>query len=119
MKILVDMNLSPLWVQALEEHGFTAIHWSSVADGRAPDSEVMKWAHENKHVVFTNDLDFGAILANTRATGPSVIQVRAQDVSPEHLSELVARALRQHQDALQQGALISIDEARLVHVSCR
>ena len=113
MKILVDMNLSPLWVQALEEHGFTAIHWSSVGDGRAPDSEVMKWAHENDHIVFTNDLDFGAILANTRATAPSVIQVRAQDVSPEHLSELVARALRQHEEALQQGALISIDEARL------
>ena len=113
MKILVDMNLSPLWVQALEDHGFAAIHWSSVGDGRAPDSEVMKWAHENAHIVFTNDLDFGAILAITRATVPSVIQVRAQDVSPGHLNDLVVRALRQHEEILQQGALISIDEARL------
>jgi predicted nuclease of predicted toxin-antitoxin system len=113
VKILVDMNLSPLWVQALEDHDFAAIHWSSVGDGRAPDSEVMKWARENDHIVFTNDLDFGAILAITRATAPSVIQVRAQDVSPEHLSELVVRALRQHEEVLQQGALISIDEARL------
>jgi predicted nuclease of predicted toxin-antitoxin system len=113
VKILVDMNLSPLWVQALEDHGFAAIHWSSVGDSRALDSEVMKWAHENAHIVFTNDLDFGSILAITRATAPSVIQVRAQDVSPEHLNDLVVRALRQHEEILQQGALISIDEARL------
>jgi predicted nuclease of predicted toxin-antitoxin system len=113
VKILVDMNLSPLWVQALEGHGFAANHWSPVGDGRAPDSDVMQWARENHHIVFTNDLDFGAILATTQATAPSVIQVRAQDVSPERLSELVVRAIRQHEEVLQRGALISIDEARL------
>jgi predicted nuclease of predicted toxin-antitoxin system len=62
---------------------------------------------------FTHDLDFGAILAVTRAAAPSVIQVRAQDVTPEHLTDLVVRALRQHEAILQQGALITIDEARL------
>jgi hypothetical protein len=60
------------------------------------------------YVVFTNDLDFGAILAATRAAAPSVIQVRAQDVTPEHLSEI-----RQHEAILQRGALITIDESRL------
>jgi predicted nuclease of predicted toxin-antitoxin system len=113
VKILVDMNLSPSWVQALENHGFTAIHWSSVGDDRARDSDLMKWAHDNNYVVFTNDLDFGAILAITKAKAPSVIQVRAQDVSPEHLADLVVRGLRQHEEMLEQGALISIDEARL------
>ena len=113
MKIVVDMNLSPLWVRALENHGFTAIHWSSVGDGRAPDSEVMKWARDNECVLFTNDLDFGAILAITGAMAPSVIQVRAHDVSPEHLTDLVVRGLRQHEKVLRRGALISIDEARL------
>jgi predicted nuclease of predicted toxin-antitoxin system len=107
------MNLSPSWVQALEDHGFSAIHWSDVGDGRAADSEVMKWARENSHIVFTNDLDFGAILAVTGATAPSVLQVRAQDVSPEHLVDLVVGGLRQHDAILSQGALITIDEARL------
>ena len=73
----------------------------------------MKWAYDNDYIVFTNDLDFWAILAITRATAPSVIQVRTQDVSPEHLHDLVARGLRQHEEMLKQGALISIDEARL------
>ena len=66
-----------------------------------------------RYVVFTNDLDFRAILAVTRATAPSVIQVRAHDVTPEHLTGLVVRALRQHEAMLQQGALITIDEAHL------
>jgi len=104
---------SPSWVPVLERHGFSAVHWSAVGDGRAPDAVVPKWAHDNGHPVFTNDLDFGAILAATRATAPSVIQVRTQDVAPEHLTALVLRALRQHEAILQQGALITVDEARL------
>ena len=47
MKVLVDMNLSPSWVPTLENHGFSAIHWSSVGDGRAPDPVVLGWAHDN------------------------------------------------------------------------
>jgi len=113
VKVLIDMNLSPAWVPALASHGISADHWSSVGDGRAPDRVVLEWAHDNGYVVFTNDLDFGAILAATRATAPSVVQVRTQDVTPEHLGDLVVRSLRQHEAILQQGALITIDEGRL------
>ncbi len=42
----------------------------------------MEWAKTNSHIVFTHDLDFGAILAATNAIAPSVIQVRTQDVMP-------------------------------------
>lgn len=42
----------------------------------ATDEEIMRWARENGYVVFTHDLNFGVILAATRAQSPSVIQVR-------------------------------------------
>jgi predicted nuclease of predicted toxin-antitoxin system len=113
VKILLDMDLSPSWVAALNSRGFEAVHWSSVGDGRATDATIMQWAFENGCIVFTNDLDFSAILAATSASAPSVIQVRAQDVSPDHLVRFVAAALNQHEAALQQGALLTIDEARL------
>jgi predicted nuclease of predicted toxin-antitoxin system len=113
VKILVDMNLSPLWVRVLEDRGYTATHWSSVGEGGEPDVELIGWARENNHIVFTNDLDFGAILAVTRARAPSVIQVRAQDVSPERLADVLIRGLEQHREILEKGALISIDEMRL------
>jgi len=63
-------------------------------------------------VVFTHDLDFGALLALTRASGPSVIQVRAQDVLPEYLEKLVVSTLRMYESQLEQGALVTVDEAR-------
>ena len=107
------MNLSPSWIPVLERNGFPAVHWSAVGDGSAPDSVLLGWARDNGCIVFTNDLDFGAILATTRAAGPSVIQVRTQDVTPDHLGDIVAAALRQHQENLARGALITVDEFRL------
>jgi len=35
VKILIDMNLSPLWVTYLQAHGFDAAHWSAKGDPRA------------------------------------------------------------------------------------
>jgi len=112
MKLLVDMNLSPDWVAVLKESGLEAIHWSKVGNPRASDSEIMAWSKQNGHVVFTHDLDFGSMLALTQAEGPSVIQVRTQDVTPSAIAKLVANALRQFQPDLEKGALIVLDEAR-------
>ncbi|MBI4519071.1 MAG: DUF5615 family PIN-like protein [Deltaproteobacteria bacterium] len=112
MKLLIDMNLTPLWAEVFQRHGWEAIHWSAVGDPRAPDRTIMEWARANGYVVFTHDLDFGAILAVTGAHGPSVIQVRAQDVTPQHLEEIVTGALHQHASLLESGALITIDQAR-------
>ena len=111
MKLLVDMNLSPDWVPVLEQAGWKALHWSAVWNLRAPDSEIIAWAQKNDCVVFTHDLDFGTMLALTQAEGPSVIQVRTQDVAPSTIGKLVVNALRQFQGELERGALIVLDEA--------
>ena len=37
VNLLVDMNLSPDWVPIPTDHGWPAIHWSSVGDARASD----------------------------------------------------------------------------------
>ena len=112
MKLLVDMNLSPDWVAVLKAAGWEAVHWSKVGNLRAADSEIMAWAKQNGHIVFTHDLDFGSLLALTQAEGPSVIQVRTQDVTPMAMGKLVTDALRQFQPDLEKGALIVLDEAR-------
>lgn len=112
MKLLIDMNLSPSWAHALEQHGHSAVHWSTIGEGNESDSTLLRWARDNGYVVFTNDLDFGAILAATGGLSPSVVQVRAQDLTPNHLITMVAQTLAQHQDAIDTGALIAIDEVR-------
>jgi predicted nuclease of predicted toxin-antitoxin system len=113
MKLLVDMNLSPDWTAILEKAGWETLHWSNIGNPRAADSEIMGWAKEHRHVVFTHDLDFGTMLALTHAEGPSVIQVRTQDVAPAAIENLVINALRQFQSELDQGALIVLDEANV------
>ncbi|MEW6079158.1 MAG: DUF5615 family PIN-like protein [Thermodesulfobacteriota bacterium] len=112
MKILIDMNLSPRWVVLLTNAGHEAVHWSNVGAPDATDHEIMAWARTNTFMVLTHDLDFGAILASTDAHSPSVFQVRTQNISPQHLGNLIISALQQFEQILKQGALISLDENR-------
>jgi len=113
MKILIDMNLSPLWREFLKTNGVEAIHWIDVGDPRAKDSTIMQWAKANDYAVFTHDLDFGAILAVTNASRPSVIQVRTHGILPSQIGNLVVTALKTHTAAIDAGALIVIDESRM------
>ena len=80
MKLLVDMNLSPSWIDRLARHGFDAVHWSTIGAATAPDVEILTRATEHQFVVLTNDLDFSAILAASAGTTPSVVQIRTQDL---------------------------------------
>jgi predicted nuclease of predicted toxin-antitoxin system len=82
-----------------------------VGDPRAKDRTIMDWA-ANGYIVFTHDLDFGTMLALTHATGPSVLQVRAEDVLPDHLEGVVIAALKQHEGDLASGALVVVDESK-------
>ena len=112
MKILLDMNLPPRWATFLSDEGFECIHWSHVGESTAKDSVIMDFARENGYIIFTHDLDFGSLLAVTRAAGPSVIQIRTQNVLPEAIGSLVVQAIKQFHEELQQGALISVDPYR-------
>jgi predicted nuclease of predicted toxin-antitoxin system len=111
VKLVVDMNLSPDWCAALRGQGWEAVHWSAVGDPRASDRSILEWTRNNGYVLFTHDLDFGALLAASGAGGPSVVQVRTQDVAPDRLAGLVAAALRDLDAVLERGAIVSIDES--------
>lgn len=112
MKFLIDMNLSPLLVTLLENHGFNAVHWSTIGDPRETDRNIMEWAIENGYTVVTNDLDFGHILAATRRNCPSVIQFRVQDISPYRIILYLVEVLKQYKSYIEDGSLITIDETR-------
>jgi predicted nuclease of predicted toxin-antitoxin system len=112
MKLLVDMNLSPRWSNLLNGAGIQAVHWSAVGKSNAPDSEIMTYAEQNDYVVLTHDLDFSAVLAVTHGRKPSVVQIRAEDVSPDVIGENIITALHQMELELEKGALLIIDTNR-------
>jgi predicted nuclease of predicted toxin-antitoxin system len=60
----------------------------------------------------TRDLDFGSILAITRTAGPSVVQVRMQDVLSYRFISLISAAVKQFEAELRAGALVIVDEDR-------
>jgi len=112
MEFLIDMNLPPEWVNVFEQHGWHAVHWQEVGDPRASDKSIMAWARQNDYVVFTRDLDFGMLLATTFMNTPSVIQVRAKDIMPQVLGDLLMMVLREHESDLKSGALLTVTEDR-------
>ena len=112
MKLLIDMNLSPDWVAVFAQQGWSACHWSTVGEPRATDQNIMDWARVHGYAVFTHDLDFGILLATTRAQGPSVIQMRTQDIMPQSLGSRLVRIIRQYEAMLESGALITVDDIK-------
>jgi predicted nuclease of predicted toxin-antitoxin system len=112
MKLLIDMNLSPRWVRLLADSGIEAVHWTAVGVANASDASIMAFAKANGYVVLTHDLDFGTILAATQGEKPSVVQIRAEDVSPDTIGQPVMDALRQMEAELERGALVTIDPSR-------
>lgn len=112
MKFLVDMNLSPGWVTSLTNAGWDAKHWSQLGQADASDQEILRYAAANDYVVITHDLDFGAILAITHGKKPSVVQIRATDISPQSIAAQTINALRHVQADLEAGALLTIEADR-------
>lgn len=107
------MNLSPDWVLLLAGGGHEVSHWRDLGAANAPDTEIMAWARDHGYVVFTHDLDFGALLHATGAMAPSVIQFREDDVRPESLGSQALLALVQAKEEIEGGALITIDLRRM------
>ncbi len=112
MKLLVDMNLSPMWCEVLRAAGHDAVHWSSIGAANAPDSELLAWARIHERVIFTHDLDFSALLAGSGDAEPSVVQVRMSDSTPASMGALVVHILARFEAELVSGAIVTIDHER-------
>jgi predicted nuclease of predicted toxin-antitoxin system len=109
MRILIDMNLTPRWVNHLSDGGYETIHWSSIGPATAKDREICDYAREHGYVILTNDLDFPQILAHTKEAAPSVILLRGEPLVPELRGDALLRVLKECHSELAQGAVVSLD----------
>jgi predicted nuclease of predicted toxin-antitoxin system len=110
--IVVDNCLPLSWVEYLNKHGHTARHWRELGPPNAPDCEIMRWAVHHGAVVLTHDLDFARLLFQSGAKLPSVIQLRLDDVRPPAIGEDVILLLKQHEESLRGGVLITVQGHR-------
>ncbi len=109
MKLLLDMNLSPLWLSALQDAGFDVVHWAAIGSADDADETIMHFAQQHGYILCTQDLDFGLMLAFSGHGKPSVLQIRSKDVLPAHIGTQVIQALRGMRRQLEEGALVTVD----------
>ena len=79
MRILVDMNLSPEWIEGLGAAGVDAVHWSTIGARSAEDDVLFQYARDRRLVLLTQDLDFSQLLFETRGSRPSTVLLRIKD----------------------------------------
>jgi len=111
--VVIDNCLPLSWGSYLADHGQASYHWRQLGAANAPDSEIMLWAHQNRAVVLTQDLDFTKLLFQSRAELPSVIQLRLDDVRPANIGPEVVQILKQADEELKLGALITLNGHKL------
>ena len=112
MKLLLDMNLPPLMAEQLTEAGVEAVHWFFIGAPDAKDEEILSFARENNYIVMTCDLDYGTILAITQGLRPSIIQLRLRGIKIDRDVPIIATVVRQCENELEQGAILTIDAQR-------
>jgi predicted nuclease of predicted toxin-antitoxin system len=109
MRLLIDMNLTPRWVDLLRGAGHEAVHWSSAGSPSAKDGEICDYARQYAYVLLTNDLDFPQILAHTRQAAPSVVLLRGEPLVPEVRGTALLGALHDCEAEIGQGAIVTLD----------
>jgi predicted nuclease of predicted toxin-antitoxin system len=110
MKFLADMGLARSTVAFLHAQGHDAVHLRDQGLQRLEDDEIVEKAREEGRVILTHDLDFGRIVAVSRASVPSVITFRLDDMRPIQVNRYLTEVLAQFARQLEAGALVSVNE---------
>jgi len=107
---LANMNISPLTVEALKNHGWDIIRVSEVMDQKSKDIDVLLFAQQQNRVVITQDLDFSQILALRGYPKPSLISLRFENARPDFLTARIIDVVSSMEKELEEGVVVTVDE---------
>jgi len=112
MQFLADMGVSIKVVEWLRASGHDAIHFRDEGLQRLPNGEIFRMAAAEARTVLAFDLDFGEIVASTRASEPSVIVFRLHDTRSAHVIQRLSTVLAVSITVLSRGVVIVVEEGR-------
>lgn len=92
--LLLDENLSPETVTALQTAGYHAASLTAYVPLGSSDLEIAYAASEAAAVIITQDLDFGELCFNAGVVGSGVIVLRLRVQTVENVTERLMAFLR-------------------------
>ena len=113
MRFLADMGISQRIVERLRAAGHDATHLRDQGLHRLPNGRIFEKASAEERVVLAFDLDFGQIAVQCSASRTSVILFRLVDTTNEHVFSRLQVALASAGEALEGGAIVVVEEARI------
>ncbi len=113
MRLLLDQGLPRSTVHHLASMGIAAEHVGDLGLAQASDAMILDIAGKRHAVVVTLDADFHAILATTRAAGPSVVRIRIEGLKGEQVALLLGQVLAVAEGEIESGAVVSVTNHRI------
>jgi predicted nuclease of predicted toxin-antitoxin system len=112
MRFLADMGISQRVVNWLRNEGHDALHVREENLLRLPNGLIFEKAYSEKRILLTFDLDFGEIVALSGGRNVSVILFRLRNTKTQHVIDRLKTVLIDAGLALEQGAIVVVEEAR-------
>jgi predicted nuclease of predicted toxin-antitoxin system len=113
MRFLCDMGVSLKVAEWLRGRGHDCVHLRDEGLQRMPNGGIFRKAVTENRVILTFDLDFGEIAAMAGGETGSVVLFRLRNARAEHVIERLSVVLERAADALERGAVVLVEEARL------
>lgn len=114
MRFLLDEGLSPRLVDLLAAAGHDVVHVRAIGLISAPDPVILGRAVDDQRVLITLDTDFGALVAHSRATVPSIVLFRGEVTRwSDRQAALLLANLDAVAEDLRAGAVVVLGDSRL------
>ncbi len=113
MRFLADMGISPKTVEWLRDSHHDAAHIGDERLHKAADSDIIAKAVAENRIILTHDLDFGAIMAGSRAALPSLVIFRLANMQPDRVSRYLEVLIERYGASLEEGVIVVITEKKI------
>jgi len=113
MRFLLDMNLSTEVAVWLRAQGHDAVHLRELGLQTLGDEAVLAKAVAEQRAILTFDLDFADIIAAAGAARVGVILFRLRSAQSARIVARLPAVLAVAGRALENGAVVIVEEARL------
>ena len=97
----------------LRDLGYECTHVAEIGMWKAADQDILAFALRKDATIGTLDADFHAILAVSRASGPSVIRLRVQGLGSTESVELIQHVLAAFENDLNRGCLVTVKPRKM------